>query len=315
MNGTLTDVPGFLVGHYTDTQAVTGCTIVICPPDTLGAVDVRGGAPGTRETDLLNPQNRVEHVTAVMLSGGSAYGLASATGAMRYLRERELGYRSGTGFLVPIVPAAILFDLGIGDGSAFPDEAAGYAACENASDASVPQGSVGAGTGAALGMLQGKAFGSKGGIGSASRTLRNGVVVGAVIAVNAVGDVIDSDGTILAGLRGEQGEFVGMLNAMQEMMVPPADNEATVIGVVATNAKLSKAQAKRVAVMAHDGIARAVNPSHTPFDGDALFVLASGQIEIEPAVVGAMAAEVVSEAIRNGIRAATTLDGLRAAKD
>lgn len=313
---TIIDVPGFKVGHATNLEAATGCSVVICPSGTVGGVDVRGGAPGTRETDLLAPHNHVEEVSAVMLSGGSAYGLASADGVMRYLSEHDMGYRSGTGFLVPIVPAAILFDLGMGDSTVRPDREMGYAACEAASDSALEQGTVGAGTGALIGAMRGKAFATKGGIGSASIDLGAGLVVGALVAVNAVGDVLDEDGNVLAGVRGDDGQFLGMMNllkGMAQQMRPASDaRENTVIGVVATNAKLTKAQAKRMAIAAHDGIAQSVRPSHTDFDGDTIFSLASGEIEANPFVISAFAAEAVAQAIRNGIRNATSLDSVRA---
>jgi len=313
-SNTLVDVPGFRVGHATNTESATGCTVVICPPGTVGGVDVRGGAPGTRETDLLQPQNHVAEVSAVILSGGSAFGLASAQGVVQYLEERGMGYKSGTGFIVPIVPAAILFDLRVGDSKVRPDAAMGYAACENASDSPVEQGSVGVGTGAICGAMQGLEFATKGGVGSASIDLGDGLWVGALVAVNAVGDVLDEAGNILAGLRGEHGGFVGMLNAIRGMahMDFSASNENTVIGVVATNARLSKAHVNKVAQMAHDGIARSINPAHTMFDGDTIFALASGEKPSNATVIGTFAAEAVAQAIRSGIRAATTLGGVRA---
>lgn len=310
---TLVDVPGFKVGHATDLDAATGCSVVICPPGTVGGVDVRGGAPGTRETDLLQPHNSVSEVSAVVLSGGSAFGLASAQGVVNYLEERGMGYKSGTGFTVPIVPAAILFDLPLGRSDVRPDAAMGYAACENASDSAVEQGSVGAGTGTLIGAMQGAAFATKGGIGSASIDLGNGLWVAALVAVNAVGDVLDESGKILAGLRGENGGFVGMMNALRGMAHSDLSGggENTVIGVVATNAKLSKAHVNKVAQMAHDGIARSINPAHTMFDGDTIFALASGEKSSNATVIGAFAAEAVAQAIRNGIRAATSLHGVR----
>jgi L-aminopeptidase/D-esterase-like protein len=313
---TLVDVPGFKVGHATNLEAATGCTVIICPPGTVGGVDVRGGAPGTRETDLLQPYNRVEEVSAIVLSGGSAFGLASAQGVVQYLEERGLGYKTGSGFVVPIVPAAILFDLMLGDATVRPDAAMGYAACENASTDAVVQGTVGAGTGAINGAIRGKEFATKGGIGSASMDLGDGLIVAAIVAVNAVGDILDEQGRIIAGVRGDDGQFIGMLNALKPFArgFPPRNTESenTVIGAIATNARLSKAHINKVAQMAHDGIARAVNPAHTMFDGDVIFALASGEIPADPTVIGAFAAEVMAQAIRNGIRHATTLDGVRA---
>ena len=318
-NNTLTRVPGIKVGHVTDIEGATGCTVVMCPPKTVGAVDVRGGAPGTRETDLLQPQNLVEEVTAIVLSGGSAFGLATADGVMRWHDEHQIGYESGTGFIVPIVPAAILFDLAIGTPNVRPTAEMGYQACDNATSDPVTQGSVGAGTGARVGAMLGNVRATKGGIGSAAIALDNGLVIAALIAVNAVGDVIDEQGQILAGLRTEDGDgFVGMLNAMTAMFTAhtqPDSRENTVIGVVASNAKLSKAHTYKVAQLAHDGIARAVNPSHTMFDGDTIFALSTGEIPTHPTLVGAYAAEVVAQAIRNAVRYATTVADVRAIND
>jgi len=319
MNNTLTSIEGIQVGHVTDNEGGTGCTVIICPPHTVGAVDVRGGAPGTRETDLLQPQNHVEEVTAVVLSGGSAFGLGTADGVMRWLDERQIGYKSGSGYIVPIVPAAILFDLAVGKQGVRPTADMGYQACENASSDPVEQGSVGAGTGARIGAMFGNERASKGGIGSASIELDNGLIISALMAVNAVGDVIDEDGRILAGLRAEDGDsFMGMLNAMTAMLQAESNSdtrENTVIGVVATNAKLSKSHTHKVAQMAHDGIARAVNPSHTMFDGDTIFALSTGEIPSHPTLIGAYAAEVVAKAIRNAVIHATSLGGVRAIND
>lgn len=318
-NDTLTLISGIKVGHITDIEGATGCTVVLCPPHTVGAVDVRGGAPGTRETDLLQPYNHVEVVTAVALSGGSAFGLATADGVMRWHQERGVGYKSGTGYIVPIVPTAILFDLAVGKDGIRPNADMGYQACEDATTAPVEQGSVGAGTGARIGAMLGNERASKGGIGSASIQLSNGLIIAALMAVNAVGDVIDENGQILAGLRTEDGTgFVGMLNAMTAMLnttIQPNPRENTVIGVVATNGKLSKAHTHKIAQMAHDGIARAVNPSHTMYDGDTIFSLATGEIPADPTLVGAYAAEVVAKAIRNAVREATTIADVKAIND
>jgi L-aminopeptidase/D-esterase-like protein len=313
---TLTDIAGFLVGHVTNLEAATGCTVIICPKGTVGGVDVRGGAPGTRETDLLNPHNRVEEVTAIVLAGGSAYGLAAADGVMRYLEEQGMGYKTRNGLIVPIVPAAILFDLEIGDNSIRPDAAMGYQACQNASSQAVEQGTVGAGTGAICGAMRGLDYATKGGLGSASIEIVEGLWVAALVAVNAVGDVIDENGRIMAGLRDENGEFVGMIKAIRafaNQAPPQPEAENTVIGVIATNAKLSNAHTTKVAQMAHDGIARAINPAHTMFDGDTVFALASGEIEADTTLIGVYAAEVMAAAIRNAIRRATSIYGVRSA--
>ncbi len=309
-NNTLTAVPGFSVGHMTDLDAVTGCTVVICPPNTVGGVDVRGGAPGTREVELLRPMYQVNQVTAVMLAGGSAFGLAAADGAMRYLEEHGLGYSTQMGFTVPIVPAAIVFDLAIGRGTVRPDSAMGYAACSAATTASVEQGSVGVGTGCRVCAMLGNEFATKGGIGSAAVDLGNGLIVAALVAVNAVGEVVDEQGGILAGLRTEAGGYQPMLEVFRQLPPPPVTS-ATVIGVVATNARLNKEATNKVAQMAHDGLARAVRPAHTMYDGDTFFALASGEIPADVNVIGAYGAEVVAQAIRNGIRAAQSLGGVR----
>jgi L-aminopeptidase/D-esterase-like protein len=241
---------------------------------------------------------------------------------MRCLAEQGQGYRTSSGYLVPIVPAAILFDLGIGTLGVYPDATMGYAACQAATGDPVLQGTIGAGTGAVCGAMLGKGFATKGGIGSASIEIRPGLIVAALVAVNAVGDITDEQGRIIAGLRTppDGNSFVGMLNALrQPPPAPPVPSapapdarENTVIGVIATNAKLSKAHINKVAQMAHDGIARAVNPAHTMYDGDTLFALATGEVEADATVIGAFAAEVMAQAIRNGIRAATSLDGVRA---
>ncbi len=316
MNDSLTRVPGIKVGHYSDSAAATGCTVALCPPKTVGAVDVRGGAPGTRDTDLLQPQTLIEEVNAIVLSGGSAFGLAAADGVMRWHVERGLGYQASSGALVPIVPAAILFDLTIGEPDVYPDAAAGYQACEAANSQPVAMGSVGAGTGARVAAILGNARASKGGLGSAALELPSGLIVAVLIAVNPLGNVIGADGRILAGLRAADGSgFVPVLDALADSAVAPPIGENTVIGVVATNARLNKAQAQKVAQMAHDGIARAVNPAHTMYDGDTLFALATGEIAAAPSLVGAYAADMTAKAIRRAVQAATSLAGVRAIRD
>lgn len=313
-NHTLTVVPGIKVGQVTNLEGATGCTVILCPEGTVGGVDQRGGAPGTRETDLLRPMRLVEHVNAVVLSGGSAYGLATADGVMRYLEERGIGYPVAP-FVVPIVPAAILMDLTFGQPGVRPDAAMGYAAAEGASSDPVTQGTVGAGTGCRIGSVMGETLATKGGLGSAAVDLGDGLYVAALIAVNAFGDVVDEDGTVIGGLRNMDGSpgFAGMLPLLRNMAhMPMPGGSNTVIGVVATNAKLNKEQVNLVAEMAHDGLGRAVRPAHTLFDGDTIFGLATGQIPANVNVVGAFAAEVVAEAIRNGVRAATSLAGVRA---
>lgn len=325
MNMTLTAIPGIRVGHATDPSALTGCTVILCDgpagAGAVGGVDQRGGAPGTRETDLLRPMHLVQEAHAVVLAGGSAFGLAAADGVMRYLRERGIGYAAGPA-RVPIVPAAILFDLGIGATDVYPDAAMGYAACLAASDAPVAEGNVGAGAGCSVGKGLGMACATKAGIGSACLTVgaddHPPLQVAALMAVNAFGDVVDEAGRVIAGLRPPPGagfsDTLGLLRSrVPEDLLWRAG--ATVIGVVATNARLTKEQANKVAQMAHDGLARAVRPAHTMFDGDTIFALATGVVQASATLVGACAAEVVAQAIRRGALAAVAAGGLPATAD
>jgi len=313
----ITDVPGVLVGQHTLSGRPTGCTVVLAADGATGGVDVRGGAPGTRETALLDPVNTVQEIHAVVLSGGSAFGLDAASGTVRWLEENGVGFEVGE-IRVPIVAGAILFDLGVGDGRIRPDAECGYRAAESASGASVAEGNVGAGAGATIGKLAGMGRAMKGGIGTASIQREDGLVVGALIAVNAVGDVIDpSTGRVVAGVRTEDGR--GLADArvlVRESSASPASSN-TVIGVVATNARLTKAQATKVAQMAHDGLARAISPAHTPWDGDTIFVLATGRHggDAEVLHIGALAADAVTEAILRAVRAAEGLPGLPSSRD
>jgi L-aminopeptidase/D-esterase-like protein len=318
----LTDVQGIKVGHHTLTARPTGCTVILAQEGTTGGVDVRGGAPGTRETDLLDPVNMVQIVNAISLSGGSAYGLDTAQGVMRYLEEQHVGFRVGRG-VVPIVPAAILFDLGFGgDWTVRPAADCGYEAAKAASDGPVAEGNVGAGAGATVGKLgQGRSM--KGGLGSSSIRLPNGLVVAALVAVNAVGDVIDpATGQVVAGVRTEDGKGLAdarkllRSGALLDRAAPrPAEN--TTIGVVATNARLTKVQAQKLAQMAHDGYARAISPVHTPGDGDTIFSLATGAWTNEPnlTVIGALAAEAMSDAILRAVTQNPGLAGVPSARD
>lgn len=317
-NDTLTAIPGIRVGHCTHLEGGTGCTVILCPPETVGGVDVRGGAPGTRETDLLDPARHVSQVHAVTLAGGSAYGLAAADGVMRYLEECQIGYRAQSGFIVPIAPAAIVFDLPVGRPGIRPDAAMGYAACRAASAEPVAQGTVGAGTGCRVGAMYGNARATKGGLGSACKPIDDGLLVASLVVVNPVGDVLDEQGVIIAGLRqsAEETGFVGMLEALRTYTQNtdfPELRGNTVIGVVATNARLTKAETTKVAQMAHDGLARAINPAHTMHDGDAIFALATGERQANVSLVGAYGAEAVAAAVRRAVRAATTLGDVRAA--
>ena len=317
-NQTLTVIRGIRVGHAHDADAITGCTVILCPPGTVGGVDQRGGAPGTRETDLLQPMHLVQHVNAILLTGGSAFGLAAADGVMRYLEARGIGYETPVA-RVPIVPAAVLFDLDLGRADRRPDAAMGFAACEAASDAPVTNGSVGAGMGATVGRLLGKTSATKGGVGSASMSI-GPISIAALIAVNAVGDVVDSGGNVLAGVRNPSAgpRFPGTLNLMRQLPSAPANVTNTVIGVVATNARMDKEAVNKMAQMGQDGLAQAIRPAHTMFDGDTLFGLATGEIETPPQMVGvisAFAAEVVAAAIRNAVLSATGMGGVPAASD
>ncbi|MEI8265352.1 MAG: P1 family peptidase [Betaproteobacteria bacterium] len=317
--GGLTDVPGLKVGHYTDPRRPTGCTVVLCEDGAVCGVDVRGGAPGTRETDLLKSENTVEHVHAVLLTGGSAFGLAAATGVVEWLEERGHGLQVGPA-RVPLVPTAVLFDLWVGDQKIRPDAQAGRAACDAATTGAVAQGNVGAGTGTAVGKLFGIRRAMKGGIGTASVRL-GGFTVAALVAVNAVGDVLGEDGQVLAGARSEDGlRLVGTAAATMrgegpQRLVP---GSATTIGLVATDATLTKAQANKLASLAHHGLSRAIDPI-TTHDGDTLFALATGRAGRvdDLSGLGAVAAELVARAIRRAVRAAEGLPayGLLAVRD
>jgi L-aminopeptidase/D-esterase-like protein len=304
----ITRVAGIEVGHFTDTRRPTGCSVVIARAGAVAGVDVRGAAPGTRETDLLHPSNLVDRAHAILLAGGSAWGLDAAAGVMRWLEEQGIGLDVRFG-LVPIVPAAVLFDLPVGDARIRPDAQAGYLACLAASRQPPAQGNVGAGAGALVGKLFGLARAMRGGIGSASVTL-DGVTVGALVACNALGDVIDPDtGQVIAGARTADGK--ALLNIRRAILAgekpqPLLAGTNTTIGVIATDAILTKAQAHRLAQVAHDGLARSINPVHTLSDGDALFTLGTGQAGKTAGmmVLGTLAAEVTARAVVRAIRAA-----------
>jgi L-aminopeptidase/D-esterase-like protein len=319
-DGGVTDVAGLKVGHFTDARRPTGCTVVLAEAGALCGVDVRGGAPGTRETDLLDPVASAEAVHGIVLSGGSAFGLDAASGVVRFLEERKVGV-AFAGAVIPIVPAAILFDLRVGDPLVRPDAAAGYAAARAASAGPVAEGNVGAGAGATVGKLLGPERAMKSGIGTASHRLPKGAVVAALVVVNAAGDVVDpGSGRTIAGARTADGK--GLEGTMQSVLsgrapFVPGKQESTTLGVVATNVTLSKAQATKVAQMAHDGLARTINPVHTPVDGDTLFALSTGQVEWPSAtlVVGSVAAEVVARAVLRAVRLARGLPGLPSMAD
>ena len=328
LHNAITDIPGLRVGHAQDEDALTGCTVVLYEGGAVGGVDQRGGAPGTRETDAMHPLHLVNVVHAVVLAGGSAFGLDAASGAVRYLEERGVGFDVRVA-RVPIVPAAILFDLGVGRADVRPDPAMGYQACLNASPDPPAEGNVGAGTGATVGKILGMGQAMKGGIGTASLEIGGGVIVGAIAAVNVFGDVIDpSTGHIVAGARalrngrlkiGQGPYFADTLQVMHSLVgrtiLGFATREHTVIGVVATNAKLNKEQINKVAQMAHDGLARAVRPAHTMLDGDTIFAFATGGPDADVNIVGAFAAEVFAQAILRAVRAARPVAGLPSAAE
>lgn len=295
----ITDVPGITVGHYTDTVGLTGCTVILLPPSTVGAYVLAGAAPGTRETDLLGPQTIETEVHAFVLTGGSAYGLACADGVASFLEERGIGFEFG-GMRVPLVPTAVIFDLPIGDPEARPRAEHGRAAAE-AAGTIVAEGSVGAGTGATIGKWAGPEHRMKGGVGTFSANVPGtDAVVGAIVVCNAGGDVVDERGHVIAGAR----------VADQEPVWSSLRGQSTVLACVATNAVLDKGKLTHIARMASGGITRAVRPAHTFHDGDIVFCAATGQVECEPTLVGAMAADVVGEALRRGVRAAKGLGGV-----
>jgi len=313
-SGCLTDVEGIKVGHYTETRRPTGCTVILTEGGAVAGVDVRGSAPGTHETDLLSPLNTVEKIHAIVLSGGSAFGLETAAGVMQYLEEQRIGYQTRVA-RIPIVPAAVLFDLGLGDARIRPDKRSGYLACKAAKARACEEGNVGAGTGATVGKMFGMDRAMKGGLG-ASSIQAGPITVAALVAVNAFGDVLDpATGVVLAGARTPDGK--SLVNSMEQMRqgrysAPKASGENTTIGVVATNIVLNKSQAAKMAQMAHDGLARSINPVHTPHDGDTLFAIATGTAT--PAanltLLGSLAADVVAQAVRRAIVRAKGLPGL-----
>jgi L-aminopeptidase/D-esterase-like protein len=325
LRNAITDIPGIQVGHAQNEDALTGCTVILCEKGAVGGVDQRGGAPGTREVDALHPMHLVSKVHGITLAGGSAFGLDAATGVMRYLEEKGVGFDTHI-VKVPIVPAAILFDLGIGKANVRPDASMGYLACQNASSEPPAEGNVGAGTGATVGKILGLGQCMKSGIGTASLEIGAGVIVGAIVAVNAFGDVIDpSTGQIIAGARskdvgplhiGAPGYFADTLQVMQTLIGRTAlgfgSRGNTVIGVVATNAKLDKEAANKVAQMAHDGLARTIRPAHTMVDGDTIFALATGEHSADVNIIGAFAAEVFAQAILRAVRAAKPTAGIPA---
>jgi L-aminopeptidase/D-esterase-like protein len=318
MSGSLTDVAGLTVGHWSDAEAATGCTVVLCGGEgAVAGVEVRGSAPGTRETDLLDPVNAVQRVHAVLIGGGSAFGLDAASGVMRWLEAHGRGVEVGS-MRVPIVPAAVLFDLPVGRPDVRPDADAGEAACEAASTEPVPQGCVGAGTGATVGKMFGFERATKSGLGSVSLHLADGVTVAALVAVNAAGDVVDpAHGGIIAGPRLPEGGFACTSDWLCERQAELGIGGSTTLAVVATDAELTKVEATKVARMAHDGLARTIDPVHTMLDGDTVFALATGAAgkAADVTAVGAAAATVLAQAVLAAVREATSLAGVPAIRD
>lgn len=317
----ITHVPGIKVGHWSDRRAATGCTVVLCPPEgAVGGVSVRGGAPGSRETELLRPGRLVDRVHAVVLSGGSAFGLDAAGGVLRYLEEHGVGLEYGER-RVPIVPAAILFDLGIGSSTKRPDAESGYRAAKAARAGHVEQGSVGAGTGATIAKAAGMEHCLKGGVGTACEHGPDGLIAGALAAVNAGGDIVDPKrGRCIAGPRAEPGEFQNGWELVRNGIAPgPPPGENTTLVAVATNARLTKEQTNRLASIGQDGLARTIRPAHTMGDGDTLFVLATGEVEIERPeayrALEAMAVRAVERAVIRGVVCATGLSGVPSAQE
>jgi L-aminopeptidase/D-esterase-like protein len=296
----ITDVPGILVGHYTDRKAMTGCTVILCPPKTIASCEVRGSAPGSRELALLAPEKQMQEIHAILLTGGSAFGLGAANGVMKYLAENKMGYQTPWA-LVPIVPSAVIFDLNVGDSTIFPTQDDAYDAGANAS-VEVEQGNVGAGTGATVGKWHGLDSAMKGGVGTSSIKIGE-VIVGALAVVNAVGDIIGREGNILAGAQ-HKGKFFGSENRLKSLQNESMllRNINTTLVIVATNVRLSKVDCYRVAQRAHDGMARAIVPSHTTFDGDTTFALSAGKISAPIDLVAEMGAEATAESIRAAVK-------------
>lgn len=317
MKDAIVDVPGIKVGHAQDLEAGTGCSVIVCEKGAVTGVDVRGGAPGTRETDLLNPVNLVDRAHAVYLGGGSAFGLDGASGVMKYLEEKGIGFDVGV-TKVPIVPGAVLFDLTVGSYKTRPDFEMGYRACVNASENNTLQGNIGAGTGATVGKFYGESRCMKSGLGTASFKSGN-LVVGAIVAVNCFGDVIDPEtGEIIAGTLTEDKK--GFANTLALIAGQPEGSgnffaRNTTIGVIATNAKLTKASATKVAMMAHNGYGKAINPAHTMFDGDTIFCMATGEVDADVTVIGAIATEVMARAIVKAVKNSESLYGFLSYKD
>jgi len=318
-SGGLTAVAGLKVGHFTLSGRPTGCTVVLAEDGAVGGVDVRGGSPGTRETDLLDPVNMIQRVHGVVLSGGSAFGLDAASGVVRYLDERHVGYAIGD-VRVPIVVSAVIYDLGVGDSKIRPGPECGYRAANRADRTLPAEGNVGSGAGATVGKLRGMARAMKGGVGTASITLSSGLTVAAIVTVNAVGDIIDPEtGSVIAGVRTPDGHGLSDARTLlrSDFSSEPRGGENTTIGVVATNATLTQSEATKVAQMAQDGLARTIYPAHTPADGDTMFSLATGSYSAPASIstIGALAADMVAQAIVRAVSAADGIPGIPSARD
>ncbi len=315
MYNNILDVKGLKVGQVEDNEGLTGCTVVICEEGAVCGVDVRGSAPGTRETDLLDPINMIQKVHAVVLSGGSAFGLESTCGVSKYLEENNIGFDVGVA-KVPIVVGAVLFDLAVGDAKCRPDKKMGYKACEQATDKVLKQGNYGAGCGATVGKIRGLEYAMKGGIGSYSIKLSNGLVVSALIAVNAFGDVYENGNVIAGVLNDDKTQILNSYEIMKNGFTKGGFSiDNTTIGIVATNAKLTKAECKKVSQMAHNGYAKSIFPIHTPHDGDTIFTMATGEIETDITLLGSLAVEVVEKSIINAIKNATSVKNILSYND
>ncbi|GIM30960.1 P1 family peptidase [Paraclostridium bifermentans] len=310
MFNNILDVKGIKVGQVEDKEGLTGCTVIICEDGGVCGVDVRGSAPGTRETDLLDPINMVQKVHAIVLSGGSAFGLESTCGVSRYLEEKGIGFDVGVA-KVPIVTGAVLFDLGVGDPKCRPNIEMGYKACQIANNIEFKQGNYGAGCGATVGKIRGSAFCTKGGIGSYSIKLDNGLVVSAIIAVNAFGDVYENGQVIAGVLNDDKTDFLNTYDLMKKGVNKGGFNiDNTTIGAVVTNAKLSKAECKKISQMAHNGFAKSIFPIHTPHDGDTIFTLATGEVETDITLLGSIASEVVEKSVISAIKNASKTNNI-----
>ena len=310
MYNNILDIKGIKVGQVEDLEGLTGCTVVICEEGAVCGVDVRGSAPGTRETDLLDPINMVQKVHAVVLSGGSAFGLESTCGVSRYLEEHNIGFDVGVA-KVPIVAGAVLFDLVVGNPKSRPDIEMGYKACEVANDKELKQGNFGAGCGATVGKVKGAEYCMKGGIGSYSIKLDNGLIVAALVAVNAFGDVYENGKVIAGVLNSEKSKVLNTYDLMKNGVNSGGFNiDNTTIGIVATNAKLTKAECKKISQMSHNGYAKAIFPIHTPHDGDTIFTIATGEVESDVTLLGSIATEVVEKSIINAIKNAKSIDNI-----